>query len=72
MRLLKTRTLELTTFIGDAPEYVILSHRWEEDELHFEDIIHYSISDAGSPARAKRGFVKVQGTCALAANFGFE
>lgn len=72
MRLLNTRTLTLTAFIGEAPDYVILSHRWEEEELIFEDVMKSPISDTSSPARAKRGFSKVQGTCALALKDGFD
>ncbi|KAI4953463.1 hypothetical protein J4E91_002310 [Alternaria rosae] len=72
MRLLNTRTLTLTAFIGKAPDYVILSHRWEEEELIFEDVMKSPISDTSSPARAKRGFSKVQGTCALALKDGFD
>ena len=72
MRLLNTRSLTLTTFMGDAPQYVILSHRWEEEELIFDDVIKVPISDTSSPARVKRGFAKVQGTCALALKDGFD
>jgi len=72
MRLLNTRTLTLTTFIGETPEYVILSHRWEDEEVLFEDVMKVPISDTRSPARAKRGFSKVQGTCALALRDGFD
>ena len=72
MRLLNTRTLTLTTFIGDVPEYVILSHRWEAEELVFEDVMTRLISNISSPARTKRGFSKVQGTCALAIRDGFD
>ncbi|KAF1829101.1 hypothetical protein BDW02DRAFT_583967 [Decorospora gaudefroyi] len=38
MWLLNTRTLELTYFVGECPEYAILSHRWEEEELLFQDL----------------------------------
>jgi hypothetical protein len=72
MRLLNTATLELATFISSVPEYVILSHRWESDELTFEDTFKTSINDPESPARNKLGFSKVSGTCALAARDGFD
>ncbi|KAF1842766.1 HET-domain-containing protein, partial [Cucurbitaria berberidis CBS 394.84] len=72
MRLLNTRTLELTIFIGNVPEYVILSHRWEEDELTFEHIVKDPISNPKSRARQKQNFKKIQGTCALAARDGFD
>ncbi|KAI4923577.1 uncharacterized protein J4E92_007551 [Alternaria infectoria] len=72
MRLLNTYTLTLTTFIGETPEYVILSHRWEDEEILFEDVMKVPISDTSNPARAKRGFPKLQGTCALALRDGFD
>ncbi|KAK8035488.1 hypothetical protein PG993_010483 [Apiospora rasikravindrae] len=37
MRLLNTLTLELELFI-EPPPYAILSHRWTEDEVLFEDV----------------------------------
>jgi hypothetical protein len=45
MRLLNTHTLELATFIGIVPHYAILSHRWEAEELTFQDIAKSPISD---------------------------
>lgn len=40
MRLLNVETLRLTSFpdASLAPPYAILSHRWEEDEVLFEDL----------------------------------
>jgi hypothetical protein len=72
MRLLNTHSLELATFIGSIPHYAILSHRWEAEELTFEDIAKSPLSDPDSPARTKLGFSKVAGTCALAAKDGFD
>jgi hypothetical protein len=38
MRLLNTKTYELKDFLDDrVPEYVILSHRWSQDETSFKD-----------------------------------
>ncbi|KAK7954293.1 hypothetical protein PG996_015177 [Apiospora saccharicola] len=37
MRLVNTPTLELEFFIKPPP-YAILSHRWTEDEVLFEDV----------------------------------
>ncbi|KAK3068563.1 hypothetical protein LTR53_013763, partial [Teratosphaeriaceae sp. CCFEE 6253] len=38
MRLLNTQTLELKEFLGDrVPAYVILSHRWGDDETSYKD-----------------------------------
>jgi hypothetical protein len=40
MRLLNVETLRLTSFpdASLAPPYAILSHRWQEDEVLFEDL----------------------------------
>ncbi|ENH99332.1 hypothetical protein COCC4DRAFT_76544 [Bipolaris maydis ATCC 48331] len=65
MRLLNTETLELISFIGQVPDYVILSHRWEEEEIVFEDV-------SKVPLSMKRGFLKVLGTCALAVKHGYK
>ncbi|USP76873.1 hypothetical protein yc1106_04147 [Curvularia clavata] len=72
MRLINTNTLELTYFVGDAPEYAILSHRWEDEEILFEDVSKIPLSSPENPARSKFGFAKFIGTCALAANDGYE
>ncbi|EMD85213.1 hypothetical protein COCHEDRAFT_1061408, partial [Bipolaris maydis C5] len=72
MRLLNTETLELISFIGQVPDYVILSHRWEEEEIVFEDVSKVPLSSQTNPARVKRGFLKVLGTCALAVKHGYK
>jgi hypothetical protein len=72
MRLLNTQTLELTSFIGEVPEYVILSHRWDEGEILFEDVLGEPLNSDNNPAKTKRGFTKVLGTCKLAASDGFQ
>ena len=39
MRLLNVETFTLSEFFGTSvPEYAILSHRWEDDEVTFEDL----------------------------------
>ena len=38
MRLLHVKTHELHEFIGDPPPYVILSHRWEKDEVSYSSL----------------------------------
>ena len=39
MRLLDTTTLTLGEFLSDSiPQYVILSHRWEDEEVSFQDL----------------------------------
>jgi len=42
MRLLNTTTLVLKEFTGEeVPEYAILSHRWGNQEITFQDIQHF-------------------------------
>jgi hypothetical protein len=72
IQLLSVPSLELTTFISNVPEYVILSHNWEQKELIFENVVKNPISAASSSARAKRRFFRVQGTRAFAAKDEFE
>ena len=73
MRLLNTRTLELRSFIPyEVPDYVILSHRWGQNEVTFKDITRYPICDTNSPARELMGFSKIEGACKLAADDGYD
>lgn len=39
MWLLNTQTLKLEAFLGKIPSYAILSHRWEDEELSFGDVM---------------------------------
>ena len=69
MRLINTKNVpELNEFIGDSssiPQYAILSHTWGDEEVTLQ-----RLSD---PACAqKKGFRKIQQTCALAAKNGFD
>jgi hypothetical protein len=73
MRLLHTRSLELQPFIfTQAPDYVILSHRWGAKELTFEDVAKDPISKPTSQARKITGFSKVRGACDQAAKDGYD
>lgn len=65
MRLLHTTTLQFKFFLGQPPEYVILSHRWEDEEVTFDDM-------SKGTAQSKKGYAKVLGTCALAAKDEYE
>ncbi|KAK1760291.1 ankyrin repeat-containing domain protein [Echria macrotheca] len=66
MHLLHTRTLELQYFGNrDVPPYAILSHRWEAEEVTFQDV------QSGN-ALTKAGYSKLEGTCSLARSHGFE
>jgi hypothetical protein len=67
MRLLHTTKLEVHYFLGDVPDYAILSHTWEQDEIVFEDLY------VGGPApKNKVGFAKLCGCCDQARLEGFD
>lgn len=64
MRLLNTETLEILEFFGTStPKYAILSHRWEEDEVSFQDIRDHRNLNA-------YGWSKVNRCCAFARRNG--
>jgi hypothetical protein len=66
MRLLHTRTLELSEFLENAtPAYAILSHTWENEEVSFQDM-------QGPNAKKKAGYAKIQKCCEQAAQEGYE
>ncbi|EOD52666.1 putative mfs monocarboxylate transporter protein [Neofusicoccum parvum UCRNP2] len=67
MRLLNTPTLEFEAFNPSAiPPYAILSHRWQADEVLFEDM-------TTGLARNKKGYCKIVDSCKQAAKdrFGY-
>ncbi|KAF2786931.1 HET-domain-containing protein, partial [Melanomma pulvis-pyrius CBS 109.77] len=66
MRLLNTSTIQVEEFLGnEIPEYVILSHTWEEEEV--------SLQDMQSPgAMKKKGYTKIKKCCEKAATDGFS
>ncbi|KAJ4003973.1 hypothetical protein NW752_010941 [Fusarium irregulare] len=67
MRLVNTRTIDLESFTDDnnVPDYAILSHTWEQEEVLFHDIGH----DA---AKLKKGYAKLENCCRMARENGFE
>jgi len=66
MRLLHTKTLKLDEFFGTkTPVYAILSHRWEEEEVLFQDLVV-------GRGREKKGWNKLEGSCAKALQDGWE
>lgn len=70
MRLLNTGTLELREFFEkDTPPYAILSHRWGEQEILYQDMIP---SAAQSVTENKFGYSKLQGSCRLAQKQGYR
>lgn len=68
MRLLSTYTadgLRLENFIGDVPDYAILSHKWNDQEVSYEDVKSYRYEDF-------KGYGKLVKACERAAEDGFE
>ncbi|KAK0653132.1 ankyrin repeat-containing domain protein [Cercophora newfieldiana] len=66
MHLLNTSSLKLEYFDHhNVPPYAILSHRWEAEEVTFQDV---QVGDAHN----KAGYKKLEGTCSLAKSHGFE
>jgi len=57
MRLLDSETLEFKEFFQEdsAPDYAILSHTWEDDEVTFKDML-----ENRSTAESKAGFKKIR------------
>ncbi|PVH67317.1 HET-domain-containing protein [Cadophora sp. DSE1049] len=68
MRLLNTKTLLLEEFWDSTctPNYAILSHTWEKQEVSFQ-----AMADL-EPAAQLLGFSKIQACCRLACNDGYE
>ncbi|KAK7397523.1 hypothetical protein QQX98_013118 [Neonectria punicea] len=62
MRLLNARTLRLESFVGQAPRYAILSHRWGDAELLFQD----AVCDGWPDRVVSPGADKVKRACARA------
>ena len=66
MRLLNTLTLDLHEFFGSQiPPYAILTHRWEDAEVTFQDL------QSGTQHEMK-GWSKVTRCCAKAAADGWK
>ncbi|KAH8650880.1 heterokaryon incompatibility protein-domain-containing protein [Tricladium varicosporioides] len=66
MRLLDTSTLRLKEFSGnEIPGYAILSHRWEREEVTFQDL-----QDGSALGMAK--YSKISGCCRQAAIDGWK
>lgn len=66
MHLLNTNTLRLHSFFGEGiPEYAILSHRWDHEEVSFQDLK----ADLGPEML---GYAKIQGCCVQAKRDGWE
>lgn len=67
MRLIDTKTLRLENFGRFNPPYVILSHRWVDEEVVFQEI-----QDLEDKTRTKSGFRKIHNFCQLARSYGYD
>jgi hypothetical protein len=66
MRLLDTTTSKLHEFYGEGiPSYAILLHRWEEEEISYQDL-------KDGEGQKLAGFAKIKVCCARASLKGFE
>ncbi|RGP63931.1 hypothetical protein FSPOR_8258 [Fusarium sporotrichioides] len=66
MRLVNTTSIEVQFFHDDdVPDYAILSHTWEQEEVLFQDIGLES-------AKTKKGYAKLQNCCRVAKDNGFD
>lgn len=66
MRLLNTTSMTVEEFVGqDMPPYAILSHTWAKEEVLLVDIL-------SGTASSKKGYAKIRGCCAKAAEHGFH
>lgn len=66
MRLLDAITLQFEETFGEKTlPYAILSHRWEEGEVSYQDI-------QTGRARQRKGYAKLDGCCNLARSQGFK
>ncbi|KAJ8126484.1 hypothetical protein O1611_g7153 [Lasiodiplodia mahajangana] len=59
MRLINVSTYIIQEFFGDCiPEYAILSHTWDDEEVTLQDMQHLN-----EVVKAKPGFKKIEATC---------
>lgn len=67
MWLINAHTLKLEEVWGESvKEYAILSHRWEDGEVSFQDMQNPAV------ATTKKGFAKIRKSCELAVNDGYN
>jgi hypothetical protein len=68
MWLINATTLKLHQFFGsNIPEYSILSHTWEDEEITFQELALPS-----SRVIRKKGYIKVKETCLRALDHGVQ
>lgn len=67
MWLINAHTLQLEEVWGEnVKEYAILSHRWEDGEVSFQDMQNPAV------ATTKKGFAKIRKSCEHAVNDGYN
>lgn len=72
MRLLNTKTLELTTYPRNCPPYAILSHTWGDNEAPFEAFVAKPKWRRGLSRLRKCKYPKVIQACSLAKKQGYD
>jgi hypothetical protein len=66
MRLISTKSRKLNEFFdNDIPSYAILSHRWEQDEVSYQDFLKGRKMEGA-------GHVKILNFCNVALQDGYE
>lgn len=66
MRLLRTRDFTLTEITGgETPPYAVLSHRWQQEEVTYQDV-------EAKLYHRKKGFAKIREACRIAEGNGFS
>jgi hypothetical protein len=66
MRLINTSTLTLDMFFGEVvPDYAILSHRWNDAEVSFQDL-------QNGEGEQMAAYSKIQRCCAQAQSDGWQ
>ena len=67
MHFIKAHSLRLESFWDErAPEYAIISHRWEDEEVSFQDMQNLEV------ASTKQGFLKIRQACRTAIRNGYN
>ncbi|KAK7452675.1 hypothetical protein VKT23_012073 [Stygiomarasmius scandens] len=70
MRLINTSTLRVVQFLGmDIPSYAILSHTWGNEEVVLNEM---QAEGRTETTRGKSGYEKIQKSCEIAHQQGFE
>ena len=74
MRLLNTETLLIEDFLdGSIPQYAILSHTWDQEEITFQDIqlLNGGAQGRAEAVRRKKGFSKFANSAGFAQSCGY-